>query len=545
MRQTPATQRQTTDYRAPINVVGGSTFGRYNKISSEITYNMFVSDDWLINFAGYKRIENLLGEGTGRGIFRSIRGNVVIVVVGSTVISLDETLSPTIIGSIGTSSGEVFMDENLSNQICIVDGVNAYIYNYSLPPNLTLQSSLSGVGLIPKYVKYHNTYFLFGNNNFSNSGAAWYAFSFDNDTHIKFTTELALQTKPDFALAVVRIPGQGNNVLVLGSTVSEIWTQVGGLQNYRRNSTSNIDYGCISVSTIAESDQFVCWLAVNENNAPVIMVFGGGAVSPISTDGIDYLLSKIEFPGQSTAMFYRQDGHLFYQLTFYNPKDNMTLVYDFNTKMFFNLTDQKFNYHPARNFVYFNNKTYFISLNNGALYESSTDYVTYNENIGSLKDPALISDIERIRVCAPTRNADSRRFAANLLTLTIEQGCDPNVTQLAIDSYDNPLITESVFDPPESPIITEWGDVIVDQTSWRGAPIRNNPPYRPRVDTSISIDGGITWSNYVGRYLNPIGQRKNQLTWNKLGVANDLTLKFKFWGASRFVINNAVLEMWW
>ena len=53
-----------------VNVVGGSNFGLYNKISPARTYNMYVTtagtpdgDDfeaWLVNFPGYRRVLNLL-----------------------------------------------------------------------------------------------------------------------------------------------------------------------------------------------------------------------------------------------------------------------------------------------------------------------------------------------------------------------------------------------------------------------------------------------------------------------------------------------------
>ena len=38
----------------PINIVGSSTFGRYPKISIEKTYNMFISDEFLVPYAGYQ-----------------------------------------------------------------------------------------------------------------------------------------------------------------------------------------------------------------------------------------------------------------------------------------------------------------------------------------------------------------------------------------------------------------------------------------------------------------------------------------------------------
>ena len=539
MRKTPNSKQEE------VNIVGGSTFGRYKKISSEKTYNMFVSDEWLVNTAGYQKVYELLPEGLGRGIFTSIRGNRLIVVVDSFVYSLNEHLVPTFVGMLGTERGVVYIDENLNSQICIVDGLNAYIYNYSLPgSSLTVQTGLGN--LIPNYVEYHNTYFLFGNANETTNGAAWYAYQYATPTTIIQATpgQFALQTKPDYALAVVRLPGQGNNVLVFGSTVCEIWTQIGGLQNYRRNQTINIDYGCASVSTIAGSDKYVAWLAINENNSPTIMVYTGQGFKPISTDGIDHQLSHIQYVSQSTAMFYRQDGHLFYQLTFYNPADNLTIIYDFTTEMFFNLSDWNLDYHPAKNYAYFNGQTYFISLNDGNLYLSSTDLTTYNENLpNAIPDPTLIHEIQRIRICDTIRVDDSSQFRPNTFVFTIEQGNDKNVTGLSINNPGQDLlITEDLFNPPDDTIYTEANQPMADEDSLDITSI--TIPYQPRVDLTVSRDSGVTWSNTVSRNLNPIGMRQNILNWENLGSCNSLTLKLRFWGLSRFVAHNGMVELY-
>jgi len=539
-----------------LNIVGSSVFGRYNKISSELTQNMFITDNWLVNFAGWKQVYDVLPNaakaGQGRGIYASTRGNLLIAVVNAQVYQFNALLAPILIGTLATSRGEVFIDENLNSQICLVDGLNAYIYNWSLPPNLTVQSAGAiGTGdLVPNYVCYHNTFFLFGNANKTGNGAAWYAYSYNSATTISETTQLALQTKPDYALAVVRLPGQGNNVFVLGSTVCEIWTQRGGLQNYVRNSTINVDYGCASVSTIATSDRYVAWLGINESNAPVIMVYTGQGYQPISTDGIDYLLSQIKYPAQSTAMFYRQDGHLFYQLTFYNAVDNLTLAYDFTTEKFFNLTDQNTNYHPARNFVYFNNKIYFISLNNTSLYQSSTNFTSYDENTLPYNnpgyDPKLNVDIPRVRICASIRLRNNTRFICDRVTITLEQGCDSAVSDLSLLNNINYYVTEDSIVQDEDIYETAWGSLYVTESSGAsgipGSVII--PPYQPRIDLCLSVDGGITYGNYVSRNLNPIGYRQNIMSWDRLGLANDLTLKFKFWGHSRFILQNGTAYLY-
>ncbi len=536
----------------PIQICGSSTFGRYDKIASGLTFNMFISEGWLVNFAGYKKLIELNPLATSvRGFYKSVRGNFVIAVCGGLVYKISTLFTSTkLLGALETSSGEVFIDENLNSQICIVDGLNAYIYNYAVSSTIIKQTGGPlGSALIPNYVSFHNTFFNIGNRSSDGNGARWFTFGYATETTISVISDQTISTKPDSALAIERLPGQSNNVIVFGRTVCEIWTAIGGLQNYRRNSSVNIDYGCVSVNTIAVSDQYVAWLAANEDNQPVIMIFSGEGSQRISTDGIDYLLGTIKKPEESTAFFYRQDGHLFYQLTFYGVGDHLTLIYDLNTQKFFNLTDYNSDFHPAREVLYFNNKMIFASLKNGCIYETSTNFTTYNENIAPnisnpIWDPLKVHQIARIRVCESIRRPDSGRFIANSFVFTIAQGDDPNVTGLSLNSsYEETMITEDT----QEEMITEDGQLMITQTSLPNTGGIGNPlnlVYQPRIDMAISKDSGVTWSNYVSRGLNPIGKRQNIITWNNLGRSNDLTIKLRFNSLGNVVCTDGMVEVY-
>lgn len=391
--------------QVPVRIVGSSIFGRHPIISDERTYNLFISDDWLLNFAGYEQAVEILPTGNeGRGLFHSTRGGFLLMVIGSNLYRIDSNFGFRFLVSIGTTTGEVFMDENLSSQICIVDGsATAYIYNYSNGVDNVSTVNWTGTpqSFIPNYVTYQNTYFIFGNGLTTHAGSQWYIYKsgYDNSGtpttayDLEYVQTLTLQTKPDFAKAAIRIPSHGNNLLVLGTTVAEIWTNVGGLQVYQRQSSINIDYGVASVSTIAASDDMVAWLGINEKSAPAIMVMMGGRAERISTDGIDYLLARVNHPEKSTAMFYRQDGHVFYILTFFDATDNFSIMYDFTTQKFFDITDWDFTYHPARQMAYFENGIYFASLKQGSLMHISTDLTSISTDVQNEYE------IPRIRKC--------------------------------------------------------------------------------------------------------------------------------------------------
>lgn len=520
----------------PVRIVGSSIFGRHPIISDERTWNMFISDDWLLNFAGYEQAVEILGTGIeGRGLFHSTRGNFLLAVLGANVYRIDDNLGFSFLFSIATVEGEVFMDENLSSQIAIVDGSNtAYIYNYTTESvgQVVWDYGTGGTTFTPNYVTYQNTYFIFGNGDNTTSGSQWFVYKsgFNPTTladplKLSWVQTLTLQTKPDFAKACIRIPSHGNNLLVLGSTVAEIWTNVAGIQIYQRQSSINIDYGVASVSTIAASDDMIAWLGINEKSSPAIMVMTGGQAQRISTDGIDYLLSGVKSPEKSTAMFYRQDGHVFYILTFFDEADNFSIMYDFTTNKFFDITDWNFTYHPARQMAYFNNEIYFVSLKQGSLMRISTNLTSISTDIQNEYE------IPRIRKCDTYRLPGSDRFIVNQFSFTIENGVEQNVDyQFECDGYILGEVSGQImYSEDDLPLLVEGGSCQI---------------YRPRIDVSLSKNGGETYGNAVPYYMHPTGMYKNQPRYNKLGEANQFTIQMRFWGFGAVVAANGKLEVY-
>lgn len=534
----------------PVRIVGSSVFGVYPTISVERTYNMYITssgdgeEEWLVNFPGYKALLALFEESLeGRGIFYSVRGGFLLAVIRATVwrINLLSEI-PIQLGTIGTSTGEISFDENLSGQICFADGQVAYIYNYPLDPATISAAVYTGVpvdtSFTPNYVTYQNTYFIFGNSKTTTSGSQWVIFQpnlADSDYSLAWVQTLALQTKPDFAKAVLRIPGKGNNVIVFGSTVSELWNNVGGLQVYQRNSSVNIDFGAASVSTISANDEVVAWLGINEKSSVALMAMRGGAAGRISTDGLDHLLERVKVPANSTAFLYRQGGHLFYVLTFFDPSDNFSIMYDFTTNRIFDLTDWDFTAFPARQIVYYRNKTLFISYKDGQIFELNADYTTYdilaNDPIpGPEVNAERIYDIPRVRLTNTYRPQNRpEKFKINLFTFIIESGT-------TIGAYDQPTCIGYMITEDGLPIITEDGQPILVEGGYCYID-------KPRVDLTISKNGGITFSNTVAYELKATGKFKNQPRFINLGYAQQITYQMRFWGHGRFVVKNGTMEI--
>lgn len=556
----------------PVNIVGSSIFGRYPKISIEKTYNMFMSDQFMVPYGGYNigiSAIDFLNAIEGRAIVTSTKFNKLVVVEGSNVflvtIVFDQIFNRVTIfqvfriGQLQTETGVVYIAENNKPQIGISDGTAFYIYDPTLNPvfqNVPLNFK-------PGYLTFHDTYFILAasqdstysppaNNTWrlsgQNDGLTWPA----NSSSVGL-----LQTKPDNVQAVVRFPSKGNMIFVMGSIVTEAWFDTGAqLFPYQRNNQFNIDYGCLQPATVAYMDEFVVWLAQNEKSGPIIIYSDGGMPKKITTDGIDYLFSTLSNPSNSQAFLYRQDGHLFYHINFYS--DNISLVYDFSTQKFYHACDQDLNYFIASEVAFFNNQYYFVTKNNGNLYAFDTTITTYEE-VDS-EGHSILHEIPRIRTCANIRTPDQNYQIINDIGFTIESGETDYeqqslgeiilVTQDGIPLATQPGETAQLITQDDIDLLTQDGLIMVtqqpigDMTALFIAQQEGNTGITnlslPHVDLSISIDGGASFGNEWAYYLPPIGHRKNRLMWWQVGMANDFVPQFKFWGMGRFVATDGI-----
>ena len=179
---------------------------------------------------------------------------------------------------------------------------------------------------------------------------------------------------------------------------------------YSRDNNLLIEYGCLNTETIAQGFGLMCWLGFNNVSGPSIMVSNGGAPERISTDGITYLLDTLKAPQDSFATIREEDGHILYAISFFT--DNLSFLYDFTTQAFFSTTDHNLNYLPIRSVVRFRNTHWFLSKNNGMLYELSTTIPYMSDMVDG---PQFI--VPRVRITKPYRQPNGQPFAINELTI--------------------------------------------------------------------------------------------------------------------------------
>lgn len=456
-------QQQSELRTQALDIVGGTAFGRYRKQSIEETFNMMVSDGALVDYPGYiKRLE-LDVDGQSRGLFRSTRFSHLVVVIANNVYIVNGDFAFSIVGQLETSEGPVFMAENLNKEIAIVDGQRMYVYNWDT--NVFVQVTLD---FVPVHIEAMDGYLIAAakDTNLWRLSRLNNALLFPNDAN----SVGALQTKADDTVATIRLNRQ---LFVMGRVTMEAWRNVGTSPfPFTRDNSLSIDYGVVSVDSIANGFGMICWLAANERSGLGIKYTQGGPPIDLSTDGINFKLDQVTKPEQAFGFLFEEDRHIFYQITF--PADNLTYVYDFIAQKFYTLTDENLNFHIAKEFAFFDNKLFFLSAKEGSLFEMGTEFTNYDGKI-----------IPRIRKTKNFRVPSARRFVVAQSRTTLEQG---------------------------------------------------NAANEQRVLLSLSKDGGESFGTVVSKVLNTLGNRPNILRFTQLGSQNDLVFQFRFESLDRFVV---------
>ncbi len=528
-----APNAQYQPQQLPLEIVGGNRFGRYPKISDAQTWNMIISDGWLVDYAGYTRVIEQSPNAKGRAIYVSTRANLMFAVIGPNVYKIQPGLSITTIGSMATSEGTVFINENNNGDIAFTDGVYLYVYNW-LTPTVPLKSSQSDFSFPfqnPGYIGFQN-----GRLIIAIQGTTNWVLSAENLASSGWTTDSgrvgSLQTKPDTVQAAFPLPGRGNTLMVFGSSVSEQWQDMGlALFPYSKATTFNIDYGCINAATIATLDHFCMWLATNEQSGVVLMQSDGSSVKEISNDGINFKFSQLTAPQDCVGFLYKLDGHMIYQFTFIT--DNLTYLWDVTTETFFTASDENQDYHIARQVVLFNNKYYFVSLDGGNIYQIGTQFTTYDYGDGN------VHEIPRFRICPPIRQPSQRNFIIQAVAFTVENGQQNNLTTYPSQNSQSgtSIATEGLID------ITTEGGTLIDTES-NNAAITSYVVANMAIDLSISRNGAESFGSSYRQEMNPTGKYRSLLNWQRLGQANDVTFCFKFWGYQRFAATNGQVSIY-
>lgn len=313
-----------------------------------------------------------VGNGPIRGTRYLAHKNILIVVSGNNVYSLNTSNVATLIGTIGTSTGQVTIIDNAA-QFALFDGVNGYSSSgtFLTPIALPFSGPVSGT--------YQDG---FGLVNAVGTQIWMQSNLFDLSTWdgLNFTSADA---QPDDVVALADIHRE---VWVLKQFDTEVWINAGlaGFAFQRLQGTF-IEAGIAATYSVAKAGQSLIWLAQNREGEVSVVMTSNYTTNRISTFALEYEIAKYTKISDAIGMTYAQEGHLFYVLTF--PTANVTWAYDVTASRIAGIPmwhqrasfgNGTFGRHNANTMTAFNGNIIVGDFLNGNLYKFNLDTATDN-----------------------------------------------------------------------------------------------------------------------------------------------------------------------
>ncbi|OGO93507.1 MAG: hypothetical protein A3F10_05645 [Coxiella sp. RIFCSPHIGHO2_12_FULL_42_15] len=405
-------------------------------------------------------------------------GEILFVIVGNEVYRVNQLMDVTKIGSIGSPSGFVSMVHN-NQMLVIVDGSGGYTYHFTT--GVFQKITDSGFTTQPQMIDYLDGYFIVcqGDSNVFHLSALNNANQWTLETG---ATQFALvQSQPGKLVGLATLHGR---LFLFGEYATEVWYDAGASDfPLRRDNNLLLQYGCASRATIAAGHQCLFWLARDKDGVGSVKMTDGTLPRTISTPVIEYAIQQYQNIQNSFGFVFKEDGHIFYQLTF--PDDQVTWLYDATMNAWSQLQDSQQGCHQATCHAFFNSE----------------------HIVGDKKGPYLL--------------ALSSRYLTNggewiHRERTGPHFCDSSNHQLRVASFD--LLLET------------------------GTSMASSDEEAPKILLSFSRDGGHRFGNQHALTLGRAGDFGQRVIWRRLGMSRDYVFKIELWHPVKALIFGATLH---
>ena len=313
----------------------------------------------------------LSGPSRGMWAVNSLSMPLLFTVHGSTLHSVNNAGIASVIGTIGTTTGNVSMVDD-GTYLMLVDGRNGYYYNMLTPAGLVTIVD-GNFTTTPTTVTWQDTYFIVnagGNNQFQlNDGitpATWPA------VNINFSG-----AAPG---ALVALIGDHSVLNLYGGDFAEFWQNAGfsGFP-YAKIPASAKEYGLASAWSLAKYDNSLAGLFKNRMGEVNVSRMSGFDLQQISNLEVDYLINSYSNVANATGYGYLNGGHPMYQINF--PSADRTWEYDGATKVWGERQASDGGRYWGNKFAVFINRKLVSDYRNGSIYEIDDSVYTDNGSV--------------------------------------------------------------------------------------------------------------------------------------------------------------------
>lgn len=350
-----------------------------------------------------------VGSGPIRGMWNM--NEMVYVVSGSSLYSVSSTGVATQLG-IGISGTNIVSMSDNGTQLCIVNGVNGYIYSTATGFIRIVDPAFNPADV----VTFFDEYFVF---NWTGTNKFFISNILDGTTYDALAFASA-EVQPDYVLSIVN---QQENLLIFGTRSIETWYDSGDVNfPFARYDGATIERGLGAALATVKEDNSVFFLG----NDLIFYRLNGVVPVRVSTHAIEAAWRQYGTTSDAYCFSITYEGHKWVVITF--PSANATWVFDIATelwheRMSFNTDGSEMGRWRGAQFVYCYGKNLIgDAYTNTIGYFNSSTYTEYgNPIIGELVAPVIHADRHRVFMS---------RFELDVQTgigLTTGQGSDPQI----------------------------------------------------------------------------------------------------------------------
>jgi hypothetical protein len=417
----------------------------------------------------------MAGSGPIRKGFSSTNGRAFFV-SGDKLYEIDSAGVTTSRGTLNTSSGSVTIEEN-STQLFICDGDDGYVFTYSSNAFAVVSDvDFPSAGTCT----FIGGYFVVNQNN----TGKFYISSLNNGTTWAALDFATAESSPDNLKRVIRGVGQ---LWLLGDKTTEIWSNSGAASfPFERISGAETGVGILAPHSAIEFASSVFWVAKSSEGSGTVVRATSYTPQRISTEAIEYAISRATDPEDIYAWAYQQEGHDFYVLS--GGGLETSLVYDLTTGLWheraFLDIDGSFSQHIGRSCIFAFNRHLVGDRRNGNVYILSQS--VYDDNTNPIARERIFTHL----------SSEGAQVRYNKLTLGFETG--------------------------------------VGLQSGQGS--------SPLVSLRLSKDGARTWSDSYTADIGAVGKYQTNVTFRRLGIADQMTFRIRVTDPVKIAITGSYLE---
>jgi hypothetical protein len=507
-----------------------------------------------------KNVNKLNFAQTPRAMFRSVK--FIYVVVGSDVIRVDEKFNQkSIKGEFTKERGPVWFDYVTSNnrvRCVFTDGTDIFYYEEADGTALVRVTDTNKPSK-PLYVAAFGSRIVVS----QADSPQFYVTQIQlGGGTINKSTVFTIGGASLFAQADGAIKQLGvlhNQLYIFTDFTTNIWSNTSSSIStdtlvipfpFRRNTSTNFDYGIADPKTLDIDFGIMVWLGKNRSGLVDVMVSNGGQPQPISTKAVDVLFENQCASGElspfleqnANGFLYQIESTVLYRISAGNFVDfgdldaqdsANSIEYNFEAKRWHRCIELNGERSRVQRHVYLNNKHIVQIENDTSLYEMSERfYVNERRNINQSEvqaDDAYITDPMRYELITPIISQDDyAEFITDWVQIDFVFG-ENETTRSDVPFSNTTYIIDEESGADGNPVYLtdENGDFLITEDS-NTPTVADNTYYahfRPHIELYYSDDGGIRFHPADVREFSDLGVYRWRMRWYELGTSRNRVYK--------------------